>query len=106
VYWAPWITPSIVPRRFDTRFYLAPVPSDQRAVIDSTETIDHAWMSPAAIVAAALTGDMPVTHPAQYNKKERDASSQKHSSLQELLIAESQRSVVAILPKMVHEEQT
>ena len=56
VYWAHWITPSIVPRRFDTRFFLAPVPSDQCAVIDSTETIDHAWMSPAAIVAAALTG--------------------------------------------------
>ena len=106
VYWAHWITPSIVPRRFDTRFYLAPVPSDQRAVIDSTETIDHAWMSPAAIVAAALTGDMPVSHPTLYNLMELDASLQQHSSLQELLIAESQRSVVAILPKMVHEEQT
>ena len=106
VYWAHWITPSIVPRRFDTRFYLAPVPSDQRAVIDSTETIDHAWMSPAAIVAAALTGDMPVSHPTLYNLMELDASLQQHGSLQELLIAESQRSVVAILPKMVHEEQT
>ena len=106
VYWAHWITPSIVPRRFDTRFYLAPVPSDQRAVIDSTETIDHAWMSPAAIVAAALTGDMPVSHPTLYNLMELDASLQQHSSLQELLIGESQRSVVAILPKMVHEEQT
>jgi 8-oxo-dGTP pyrophosphatase MutT (NUDIX family) len=106
VYWAHWITPSVVPRRFDTRFYLAPVPSDQNAVIDSTETVDHAWMSPASIVAAALTGDMPVSHPTLYNLMELDASLQQHRSLQDLLAAESQRRVPAILPKMIHEEQT
>jgi len=106
VYWAHWITPSVVPRRFDTRFYLAPVPSDQAAVSDSTETVDHAWLSPAAIVAAALTGDMSVSHPTLYNLMELDANLQQHGSLQGLLTAESQRNVVTILPKMVHEEQT
>ena len=106
VYWAHWITPSVVPRRFDTRFFLAAVPSDQAAVIDSTETVDHAWMSPAALVAAAQTGNMPVSHPTLYNLMELDTSLQLHGSLQGLLAAESQRRVVAILPKMVHEEQT
>ena len=106
VYWAHWITPSVVSRRFDTRFFLAPVPSDQRAVIDSTETIDHAWMSPRALVAAAQSGSMPVSHPTLYNLMELDASLQEHSSLQSLLIAEAQRSVVTILPKMIHEEHT
>jgi 8-oxo-dGTP pyrophosphatase MutT (NUDIX family) len=106
VYWAHWITPSIVPRRFDTRFFLAPVPSDQRAVIDTTETVDHAWMSPAALIAAAQAGAMPVSHPTLYNLMELDASLQQHGSLQELLAAESQRNVVAILPKMIREEQT
>jgi 8-oxo-dGTP pyrophosphatase MutT (NUDIX family) len=105
VYWAHWITPSIVPRRFDTRFYLAPVPSTQLAVIDSTETVDHAWMSPAALVAAASAGDMPVSHPTLYNLMELDGSLQQHGSLQRLLAAEATRSVVGILPKMVHEEQ-
>jgi 8-oxo-dGTP pyrophosphatase MutT (NUDIX family) len=106
VYWAHWITPSVVPRRFDTRFFLAPVPSDQRAVIDSTETVDHAWMSPAALIAAAQAGTMPVSHPTLYNLMELDASLQQHGSLPGLLAAEAQRSVVAILPKMIHEEQT
>jgi 8-oxo-dGTP pyrophosphatase MutT (NUDIX family) len=106
VYWAHWITPSVVPRRFDTRFFLAAVPSDQHAVIDSTETVDHAWMSPAALVAAAHAGTMSVSHPTLYNLMELDASLQEHGSLQTLRAAEAQRSVVAILPKMVHEEQT
>ena len=49
---------------------------------------------------------MPVSHPTLYNLMELDASLQEHGSLQRLLAAEAQRSVVAILPKMVHEEQT
>jgi 8-oxo-dGTP pyrophosphatase MutT (NUDIX family) len=106
VYWAHWITPSIVSRRFDTRFYLACVPADQRVIIDTTETVDHAWMSPAALVAEAQDGDMPVSHPTLYNLMELAASLQQHGSLQSLLAAHSQRRVVAILPKMIHEEQT
>lgn len=106
VYWAHWITPSIVPRRFDTRFFIASVPSDQLAVIDSTETIDHAWMSPAALVAAADTGSMSVSHPTLYNLMELDSSLREHGSLQDLLSATSKRAVIPILPKMVHEEQT
>jgi 8-oxo-dGTP pyrophosphatase MutT (NUDIX family) len=106
VYWAHWITPSVVSRRFDTRFFVAPVPSDQRAVIDSTETVDHAWMSPAALIAAAHAGSMTVSHPTLYNLMELDSSLQQHRSLEDLLAAEAKRSVVAILPKMVHEQQT
>lgn len=106
LYWAHWITPSNVPRRFDTRFYLAPVPAGQQAVIDSTETIDHAWMSAAALIAAAQNGNMPVSHPTLYNLMELDSSLQQHGSLQGLLAAEASRGVVGILPKMVHEEQT
>jgi 8-oxo-dGTP pyrophosphatase MutT (NUDIX family) len=106
VYWAHWITPSVVPRRFDTRFFIAAVPSDQNAIIDSTETVDHAWMSPAALIAAAHADTLTVAHPTLYNLLELDSSLQQHGSLQGLLAAEAKRSVVAILPKMVHEEQT
>ena len=106
VYWAHWITPSVVPRRFDTRFFIATVPAGQRAVIDSTETVDHAWMRPAALIAAADADSMTVSHPTLYNLMELDASLQLHGSLQGLLVAAAQRRVVAILPKMVHERQS
>ena len=42
VYWAHWITPSIVPRRFDTRFFLAPVPpTNARSSTARKRSITH-----------------------------------------------------------------
>jgi 8-oxo-dGTP pyrophosphatase MutT (NUDIX family) len=106
VYWAHWITPSVAPRRFDTRFFIASVASDQDAVSDTTETVDHAWMTPAALIAASDDGSMKVSHPTLYNLMELAASLREHDCLQALLAAEAQRSVVPILPKMVHEERS
>lgn len=41
-----WITPPGPPRRYDTRFFLAPMPEGQQASHDGEETIDHAWLTP------------------------------------------------------------
>lgn len=103
VYWAHWITPSIVTRRFDTRFFIAAVPDGQEAIIDSTETVDHAWMSPAALLEAAASGTMPVSQPTLFNLMELRASLREHGSLNGLIAGEAQRRIVPVLPKMVHE---
>lgn len=42
---AHWITPSLEPRRFDTRFYLAAMPPEQRASSDDTETVSGRWLT-------------------------------------------------------------
>jgi 8-oxo-dGTP pyrophosphatase MutT (NUDIX family) len=103
VYWAHWITPSIVARRFDTRFFIAAVPDGQEAIIDSTETVDHVWMSPAALIEAAESGRMPVSQPTLFNLMELRASLRRNGSLQGLIAGEAQRRVVPVLPKMIHE---
>ena len=46
-YLSHWTTPPGPPRRFDTRFFVAPAPDGQLATHDGTETIDHLWISPA-----------------------------------------------------------
>jgi|GEM_PF-395192 len=47
--WARWITPtspSVMNKRFDTRFFVAAVPAGQTAVHDSYETTDSIWLGP------------------------------------------------------------
>src|SRR5207248_8769640 len=42
-----WITPAQVKTRFDTWFYLAPVPDDATPSVDGGEIVDARWISPA-----------------------------------------------------------
>ena len=46
LYFGHWITPVTVPRRYDTRFFLAVAPEGQEAQHDNHETTAHAWMRP------------------------------------------------------------
>ena len=46
LYFGHWITPVTVPRRYDTRFFLAAAPAHQEAACDRTETVAHAWHRP------------------------------------------------------------
>jgi 8-oxo-dGTP pyrophosphatase MutT (NUDIX family) len=47
VYVAHWVTPEGAPRRFDTRFFLASVPSHQRATPDRSEIVGQVWATPS-----------------------------------------------------------
>jgi 8-oxo-dGTP pyrophosphatase MutT (NUDIX family) len=100
-YWAHWITPSNVPKRFDTRFFAIVVPAEQTADIDTVEAVAHAWMSPAALIEAARAGRMSVAQPTLYNLLELDASLREHGSLAAMLAAEAHRAIVPILPKVI-----
>jgi 8-oxo-dGTP pyrophosphatase MutT (NUDIX family) len=43
-----WITPRVVPIRFDTRFYLALAPAHSPPEPDGSETVDAGWFEPQA----------------------------------------------------------
>jgi 8-oxo-dGTP pyrophosphatase MutT (NUDIX family) len=46
-YFAHWLTPPGMPRRFDTRFFVARAPGRQQARPDGRETVEHFWLRPA-----------------------------------------------------------
>jgi len=46
IYFSNWITPSVFPIRFNTRFFLAVCDGDFQATYSSDELIDLAWVSP------------------------------------------------------------
>lgn len=105
-YWAHWITPSAVSRRFDTRFFAIPVPAEQTARIDAIEAVDHAWMAPADLIGAAQRGEMPLSQPTLYNVMTLDAGLRAHGSLGAMLADESRRVIPPVLPKLVRAATT
>ena len=53
---AHWITPPILAKRFDTRFYIVPAPADQTAAHDGGEAVDSVWIEPKRALAEGADG--------------------------------------------------
>lgn len=63
--WSWWITPSEEPKRFDTRFFLAPLRPEEaeRASPDDQEVVSSLWLSPADALARAHVDDLFLAPP-------------------------------------------
>jgi 8-oxo-dGTP pyrophosphatase MutT (NUDIX family) len=66
---ARWITPAVVPKRFDTWFYVVRAPDDQLAACDGRETVDAEWIPPAEALRLAEAGERKVIFPTRMNLK-------------------------------------
>lgn len=52
-YHSHWLTPPGIRQRFDTRFFVVPVPPGQQAQADRGEAVELMWSTPAAALDAA-----------------------------------------------------
>src|SRR4029079_13055062 len=64
---AHWITPIVMPKRFDTHFFLALAPADQVGAHDGKESVDSVWVSPHAALEGASTGRFKLLFPTTRN---------------------------------------
>jgi hypothetical protein len=64
---ARWITPSMMPKRFDTWFYVAKADGDQIAACDGRETVDAEWIQPREALRLAETGERTIIFPTRMN---------------------------------------
>lgn len=51
-----WVTPPIMPRRFDVRFFVAATPGGVEATLVGEEVAGHAWHTPRAALDAMAAG--------------------------------------------------
>ncbi len=58
-----WITPAVVKIRFDTWFYLAPVPDDTAPQIDGGECVDWGWHTPQGALDAHAADQLMLVFP-------------------------------------------
>jgi 8-oxo-dGTP pyrophosphatase MutT (NUDIX family) len=58
-----WITPAEVKIRFDTWFYLAPLPPGGEAQADGSEVVEARWYEPAAALEARERGELFLVFP-------------------------------------------
>lgn len=96
-YFSRWITPVNAPRRYDARFFVAPVPSGQEPLHDDRETISTVWITPRAALDQARAGTMILTPPTVRTLDDLDALGTAACVLADA----DGRTVSAILPKPV-----
>lgn len=64
---ARWITPNLMPKRFDTWFYVATTTGEQLAACDGRETVDAEWIAPGEALRLAAEGRRKVIFPTRMN---------------------------------------
>ena len=57
--WSHWITPSIEPKRFSARFFVAILPEGQEPTFDARETVDQVWVTAAESLVRARELALP-----------------------------------------------
>jgi 8-oxo-dGTP pyrophosphatase MutT (NUDIX family) len=64
-YFAHWITPTLLPKRWTTRFFLARMPAGQTAVPDGSEITDARWMTASEALDSARERTRRLPYPTR-----------------------------------------
>ena len=96
-YFAHWITPSVEPKRFSARYYVAVLPAGQAPSFDAQETVDEAWVTPEDALARAGELQLP---PPQIRTFWELA---QHKSISQVMAAAKARSAQPhpIMPRLM-----
>ncbi|MBU0462378.1 MAG: hypothetical protein KKE12_01975 [Proteobacteria bacterium] len=61
--WSHWITPKLMKKRFDTRFFIVFMPENQTCVPDDMETKHGIWLTPQKALEQNLKERVPLSPP-------------------------------------------
>lgn len=64
-----WVSPIDMPKRWNTRFWLAKAPLDQEPIVDGDEITEAEWIAPTEALARHEGGEHPYLFPTYMNLK-------------------------------------
>ncbi|MFZ5719593.1 MAG: NUDIX hydrolase [Pseudomonadota bacterium] len=91
-----WITPVMMPKRFDTWFYAVTAPPDQVAACDGRETVDAEWIAPSEVLRLADSGERTVIFPTRMNVKLLAEA----ESAEDTVARAQARTLIPVLPEV------
>ncbi|WP_239393347.1 NUDIX hydrolase [Frankia sp. CiP3] len=94
--WARWITPEVEPRRYDTWFFVAAMPTTQLTRRIPGESDRLLWTSPAAALDDYLADRLRLMPPTAYTLGELV----NYTSVEEIMAAATARDMKPIMPKI------
>ncbi len=94
-----WITPAQVKTRYDTHFFLAPLPRGQEPAVDGEEIVDLGWFTPQAALDAHAAGEIALVFPTIKHLEQLRG----FASVEQLLDYARRRDVRPVEPKVVLE---
>ncbi|HTP22331.1 MAG TPA: NUDIX hydrolase [Solirubrobacteraceae bacterium] len=97
-----WITPAEVKIRFDTSFFLAPLPPGAQAQADGGEIVDARWYEPAAALEARMRGELFLVFPTIKHLEQLSA----FESADALLAHARGREIHPVQPQVIRQGET
>jgi 8-oxo-dGTP pyrophosphatase MutT (NUDIX family) len=97
--WSRWITPKMVPLRFDTHFFVALAPPHSPPEPDGAEVTEAAWLGPRAALDSHYAGELSLVFPTIKHLE----ALLPFRGADEVLAAAAERDLAPILPRVVGE---
>jgi 8-oxo-dGTP pyrophosphatase MutT (NUDIX family) len=94
--WSRWITPEVVPVRFDTHFFVALAPPHSPPKPDGSEITDAAWLAPGTALESHRVGELSLVFPTIRNLEQLI----EHATADEVMAAARKTVVEPILPRV------
>ncbi len=98
-YFSHWITPELLPLRYDVRFFVAEAPPNQEALHDGVELTRHVWLSPQKILEGFRRKEFDMVLPTLMTIEELSRS----RTIEEIIASTENKKIEPILTVMIEE---
>ncbi|MEO8971788.1 MAG: NUDIX hydrolase [Ktedonobacteraceae bacterium] len=99
-YFAHWVTPEGMPKRFDTHFFITTAPAEQQAAHDQLETSEGVWIRPSEALERYNDGAFPLVFATIHQLR----GLAEFSSVQDALQYTAIQHVPVRMPVLVQDE--